>query len=158
MIRRILTGLLMLLIATPALALSCLRPDVRTAFVQAQEAEETYIVVHGTLSFDASKLPEAVLNDSPPVTRIAARLMGMGLTETGFDVAFERDVTLEVLCFGPWCGGAGDGARYLAFLRQDGAGYVVSADPCASLLFHEPKPEDLTTVAQCYKAGHCTGE
>lgn len=143
--------------ASQAMALSCLPPDVRMAFETAQGAPERHIVATGTLYFDARKLPMAVLNDSPPKTMISARLTGEALTATGFDLEFDRDITLEVLCFGPWCGGAGSGVSYLAFLRQDEDGHVLSADPCSSLLFHEPSRKMLDTVAQCVWNGRCPG-
>lgn len=155
MIRYMLIAALLISSAAPALALSCLRPDVTRAFAQAQEAEENYIAVSGALVFDAGTLPKAAGNDSPPVTRIPARMTGRALTKTGFDFDFDRDVTLEVLCFGPWCGGAGSDVSYLAFLRQEEAGYVVSADPCASLMFQEPPQEMLDRVAACFEAGRC---
>lgn len=155
MIRHVLIAALLISSAAPALALSCLRPDVTRAFAQAQESEEKYIVLSGILVFDAARLPKAVVNNSPPVTRIPARMTGRALTRTGFDFDFDRDVTLEVLCFGPWCGGAGSDVSYLAFLRQEEAGYVVSADPCASLMFQDPGQDVLETVAACFKAGRC---
>lgn len=147
---------LTLLVATPALSLSCMRPDVKRSFQQAAQAEEVYVVAHGTLTFAEHKLPEAVGNDSPPQTLIPAHLSGKALSATGFDVEFDRDITLDVLCFGPWCGGAGSGEEYLVFLRKDDEGYTMIADPCASMIFQDPNAEMLGTVSACFKAGTCT--
>lgn len=146
---------LTLLVATPALSLSCMRPDVKRSFQQAAQAEEVYVVAHGTLTFAEHKLPEAVGNDSPPQTLIPAHLSGKALSATGFDVEFDRDITLEVLCFGPWCGGAGSGNDYLVFLRKDHEGYTMSSDPCASMIFQDPSPEMIDTVATCFEEGSC---
>jgi hypothetical protein len=153
--RTLIAGIMSLLFATPALSLSCMRPDVKYSFQQAAEAEETYIVARGTLTFSERKLPEAVGNDSPPQTLIPAHLKGWGLSDTGFNVEFDQDITLEVLCFGPWCGGAGSGKEYLVFLRKDNDGYTMIADPCASMVFQDPSTEMLDTVAACFKAGAC---
>lgn len=139
----------------PALALSCTRPDVKRAFSQALEAEEMYSVVIGTLTFDLSKLPMAVGNDSPPQTLIPARIEGKALTGTGFDHEFTEDITLDVLCFGPWCGGAGSGVEYLTFLRKDAQGYVMVADPCNSLNFQEPTETMRQAVEKCFIKGEC---
>ena len=155
MIRHTLIAALMAAVASPALALSCVRPDVAATYLRAAEAEETYIVVHGTLQFNQRKLPKAKGNESPPTTRIPARMTGKALTKSGFDHEFERNITLEVQCFGPWCGGAGSGETYLAFLQRTGSGYVMVADPCASLSFQNPDPDKLSTVQQCFNGGPC---
>lgn len=139
----------------PALALSCMRPDVKRSYMQALEADEFYSVVIGTVTFDATKLPKAVGNDSPPQTLIPARIEGSALTGTGFDLDFAQDITLEVLCFGPWCGGAGSGVEYLKFLRKDTEGYTMVADPCSSLNFQEPTQEMRQAVEKCYMTGEC---
>jgi hypothetical protein len=141
--------------ASPALSLSCLRPDVARSYGFAAEAEETYIVVHGRLTFDERRLPEAVGNDSPPSTVIKAHVSGKSLTQAGFTSAFDRDITLEVGCYGPWCAGASSGEDYLLFLRKDASGYTYMADPCGSLGFAAPTSEMLNQVEQCMKGGHC---
>lgn len=143
------------LLAAPALALSCLQPDIARSFDEAQKAEEAYVVVHGTLSFDASTLPKEVSNDNPPVTKVPARLEGRALSKTGFDHEFARDVTLEVLCFGPWCGGATPGETLLGFIRKDDDGYTLSVDPCGSLTFPDPDQKVLDKVAACFRDGRC---
>ena len=133
-------------LATPALALSCLRPNVVQTYKRAAEAEESYSVVIGTIRFDESKLPKSVGNDSPPNTRIAARFQGKALTKSGFDMPFARNITLEVLCFGPWCGGAGSDEK---------TGYVMEADPCGGMLFQRPNERMLDQVERCFTGGRC---
>lgn len=142
-------------LASPALSLSCLQPDVARSYGYAAEAEETYIVVHGHLSFDEKRLPAAEGNDSPPSTKIKAHVSGTSLTQAGFTNAFDRDITLEVGCYGPWCAGAASGEDYLLFLRKDTSGYTYMADPCGSLGFARPTPEMLHQVEQCMKGGRC---
>lgn len=140
---------------TQAAALSCMVPDVTAAYRTAQTAEERYLVVLGTLRFDEALLPRAIGNESPPRTPIPARLTGQALTGTGFDFAFDRPITLEVLCYGPWCGGAGSGIAYLAFLREGPERHVLSADPCGTMLFQDPSDESLATIAHCVRKGRC---
>lgn len=43
----------------PALALGCLSYDVARVYERAADSEGTYGVVHGALTFDESRLPEA---------------------------------------------------------------------------------------------------
>ncbi len=108
--------LICLVLPVQALALSCMKPSVTRTFKEIHAAPETYIIVEGRLTLDASKLPETDLtNQSPPeLTRVPAILSGTSLSRAGFDAPFAREITLEVACFGPWCGGAQNGMEVLA--------------------------------------------
>ena len=46
-----------MLMAGPALALSCMAPDVAETYLRADAAEEAYVVVDGRIIFDESRLP-----------------------------------------------------------------------------------------------------
>jgi len=155
MMRAVLMALASLSIASPAVALSCMAPDVTEAYRIAQHSDDRYIVVRGTLRFDASKLPKTLNNNNRPHNPIPARITGEALTKSGFDFAFDRDITLDVECFGPWCGAATPDTLYLAFLRQGENGYVMSPDPCHTLSFPEPTQDMLDRVALCFKEGSC---
>lgn len=155
MIRATAFAAALMAVASPALSLSCMRPDVASSYSRAADAEESYLVVHGTLKFNESKLPKSSGNDSPPTTRIKAHMTGNALSQSGFNHPFDRDITLEVQCLGPWCGGAVSGIPYLAFIRKDGAGYTFAADPCGSLGFAKPTPKMLAQAEQCMNGGAC---
>lgn len=155
MIRTSVVAAALMVIATPALSLSCLRPDVARSYGYAVEAEESYLVVHGTLTFNDIKLPKSLGNDRPPSTKIRAHLKGKALSQSGFDHAFDRDVVLEVLCFGPWCGGANSGTSYLGFIKKEGSQYVFAVDPCGSFSFAEPTPKMLRKAKQCMNGRSC---
>jgi len=156
-IRAVLVSLLCALTG-PALALSCLPPDAARTYQQAAEAEEAYIVVHARLEFDAAALPRTDWQDqaaSPPHTLIPARMTGQALTKTGFDLPFDRPITLDAQCFGPWCAGATPGTSYLAFLKRTEDGYLLALDPCGGMGFADPTPENLRRVETCYSGGIC---
>ncbi|MEM7074763.1 MAG: hypothetical protein AAGA28_15505 [Pseudomonadota bacterium] len=147
--------LLVLLSAGPVLALSCLKPDVNTTFREAVRASEDYVVIYGILQFDGAAQPGQDFSQvEPETTRLPARLEGQALGKAGFRTAFAQDITLELACFGPWCGQAEPGAKYLAFLRDDRSHYVLTADPCNSWLFRDPSPSQLDAARQCMK-GQC---
>lgn len=157
MIRVALFTLLCTLTA-PALALTCLPPDVARTYQQAAEADGAYIVVHARLEFDADALPRTDWQDqaaSPPHTMIPARMTGQALTKTGFDLPFDRAITLDAQCFGPWCAGASPGKSYLAFLQRTQDGYLLALDPCGGMGFADPTPETLRRVETCYSGGRC---
>ena len=157
MIRAALIGALCLT-AGPGLALSCMAPDVAKTYARAAEADESYVVVRGRLTFDATQLPKTDWQNqqaTPPHTPIAARITGQALSLTGFDLPFERDITLDVQCFGPWCAGAAPETDYLGFLEQRETGYVLVLDPCGGMGFANPTPEMLDRVKTCFQGGPC---
>lgn len=142
----------------PALALSCLPPDVVQSYIRAAGASEPYIVVHGQLRFDAARLPstDMVTQRKPPHTLIPARLTGQALTHSGFDQPFDRNISLDVQCFGPWCAAAVPGIEYLGFLERRDEGYVLTVDPCGGMAHPEPTPAMLKKVLTCRQVGSCS--
>ena len=162
MIRFLLPGTLVAaLTAGPALALSCLASDVVRTYQQAAEADETYIVVYGALSFDEDKLPIVDYSnqmDTPPDTLIPARINGKSLTLGGFNADFDRPITLNAKCFGPWCAMPSSGTPYLAFLERTDEGYLLALDPCGGNGFYQPSEAIRNKVAVCFQGGACTPE
>jgi hypothetical protein len=145
----------------PALALSCLAPDVARTYLQLDEAEERYIAVHGVLTFDASKLPKTDMQDqasTPDSTPLPAQLTGQSLSAEGFTTPFDRSITLDVRCFGPWCAGAASGAEILGFVELRDSGPVLTLDPCSSTSFPEPDEAMLNTAVRCMQGGACKPE
>lgn len=147
-----------LLVPQMAFALSCLPYSVESAFVQADEAEASYVVVRGSLSFDPRKLPKVDLErqgDTPPMTRIPAKLTGKSLSKDGFVLPFDREVTLAVACFGPWCAQVPHKTEVLAFVERGADGYVIATNPCGGFLFADPKPAMIKTVRACFAGQTC---
>lgn len=142
----------------PALALSCLPVSVERSFQEAQQAAESYVIVHGTLHFDDGALPRTDHNapsEPPPETALPARLDGQALGINGFRTAFDKPVTLRVACFGPWCGSAVSGQDVLAFLRRDANGYALEINPCGGFAFPDPAPDMLRRVKACFRGARC---
>lgn len=157
MIRALVLALLAGL-GAPAFALSCLPHDIARSYDEAARAEEAYIVVHGVLEFDASALPKVDMSrqhEVPPDTLIPARMTGKALSHDGFVMDFDRAITLNAQCFGPWCAGAVPGTEYLAFLERRADGYRLTINPCGGFGFPEPSPETLERVQECFDGGPC---
>lgn len=154
-----LLALLPLLAATEAGALSCLPPDPAASFQTANEAAEVYVVLHGTVTFDATWPGRGLAGDGPAedqLVRIDGRIEGAGLAADGsFGNAVSGPVVLAESCAGPWCGSIPSGAEVLAFAEvgEDGVP-VITLDPCGSLTFVDPTPEMLETVGACAR-GAC---
>lgn len=144
----------------PALALSCLAPDVLRSYAQFDAAKEEYVVVHGRLTLDMSELPKGMMGDQRPprMTKLAAALKGKSLNDSGFTVPFDRQLTLEVTCLSQWCGQVQNGEDILAFVRKDADGYAMRVSPCGGTAFATPKPAMLKQVTQCMTEQNCTGD
>lgn len=154
---RVLAVLLAVMAPVPALALSCLAPDVARSYGIFAAEPEPYVVVHGRLTLDARLLPKAkASNRKPPRgTEIPGKLQGTSLSKEGFKLPFEQDVTLRVRCLGSWCGTAQNGADVLAFVRKDADGYVINIGPCGGSVFTAPKPAMLKRVQRCMAKDAC---
>lgn len=155
---RIIACALATLAPLPALALSCLPHSVEATYQRAAEAKESYVVVQGRLTFDASALPDngtGTINP-PEETPIPAEISGKALSDGGFDVPFEQPLMLNVLCYGPWCGSAEEG-EVLAFLKRGANGtYMLESNPCGGDLFGSPKPAMVDKVIACFQGADCT--
>lgn len=152
---RVVALVLMLVLPMQAAALSCLRPSVARTYKQVEAAAETYIIVTGRLTFDRRKLPKGGNNVAPRLTQIPAKLVGKSMSAKGFKVPFDHPITLDVSCFGPWCGGAENGGQVLAFLKREQGQYALGLNPCGGHVFANPKSAMLKQVLRCHKGGAC---
>ena len=154
---RILGTLILMVLPVQAMALSCLRPSVERTFEEVNAAKEGYLVVSGRLTLETRKLPKSHSNNqnAPELARVSGKLTGKSLTLAGFDVPFDKNITLEVLCFGSWCGSAQNGEEVLAFLRREGGGHALEISPCGGKVFSNPKPLMLKKVQRCFQRGSC---
>lgn len=145
-------------VPAPALALSCLAPDAARTYSQLDEAEERYVVVHGVLTFDDTKLPKTDMQDqaaTPDSTPLPAQLRGKSLSPEGFTSPYDKAITLDVRCFGPWCASAASGTNILGFVEQRQGGPVLTLDPCYSTAFIDPDKAALEKVIGCMQGDAC---
>ncbi|MDA7423792.1 hypothetical protein [Thalassococcus lentus] len=152
---------LAVVLASPAFGLSCLPPDIASDFKYANDSEDIWVVVEGTVRFDEKKLPKVNMkrqDKTPPHTDIPARFKGKSLSDTGFDRRFETPITLRIQCFGPWCGGASSGANYLTFLKKEKGSYVMMADPCGGMTYPGGSDDLRKKVLSCFQGKACDSE
>lgn len=153
---RILVLVLALVAPLPALALSCVRPSVERTYDWAQKSTDTYVVVYGRLTADGRKMPrvDKLSQEAPKMTRIPAKISGQSLSKSGFRTPFEQKITLDIACFGPWCGSVGNSTEVLAFIKRDSSGYSLAIDPCGGSVFANPQTGMLKQVQRCFR-GQC---
>jgi hypothetical protein len=139
--------------AGQAQALSCLPPDIARMFNWAAAADERYIVLNGTFSFEALPRTRGGQLDQETVS-LDSVFEGSYLGAEGFVEAPSLDVTLMFVCLGPWCGSMRSGDETLAFAQQTADGYTVEVDPCYSTTF--PSDNDtIDRVEACMRGEAC---
>ena len=150
-----LAALALSLVAGPAAALSCLPPDVAARYQRAEEVPEPVYILRGVLNFDEGLMPQGVVNAERNPAPVPAYFKGKGLTLVGFTARYERPVTLQPICFGPWCGNAVAGQEAIVFATVTGDDVVIEVDPCGGSVFYDPT-EDMARILQtCLQGGPC---
>lgn len=153
-------ALLAILLATPttAFSLSCSPYDAIDAYHDAAKSDDAYVVAHGKLSFDESKLPKVDWErqeDTKPDNFLSGRFQAKSLTRKGFSSPFEREIDINIQCMGPWCGGLANGVEYLVFLKRDGDRYVLETNACGGFAFAEPTQATLSEITACMQGKRC---
>lgn len=146
----------MILIASAGsgLGLSCMRYGVTDAYRAAAQSDAAYVVVRGTLRFDAEALPKSHQEETPERTIVKAEIEGVALGPGGRREARVYEVRLEVYCSGQWCARPRTGDA-LAFLRKAGRRYILVDEPCGAFLFNRPRPEDMSAIQACLDGRPC---
>jgi len=140
-------------------ALSCARPDPVETFHRLAQAEESYFVLYGQLTFDESTLPQGSsfeqLREPDP---IAAQFEGKSLSRAGFVNDYASNVTLQIGCADPWCGSARSGVDAVYFVAATDTSVTMQAGPCGGMIFEEPTAATLNMLTTCMQGGACTPE
>jgi len=155
--RSIVLALIIATSASPATALSCLRPDIASSFDRAAQAEESYVILHGQFDFDGGAMAGATMTDNNRTddpASLPAIFTGQMLTPDGFSDVPDQMVTLQSTCAGPWCGGMGPGVK-LAFVQQIGSDLILYLGACGGNAFDDPTPADLDLVTSCLRGVGC---
>lgn len=143
-----------LALPTPATALSCVRPDVRRAYQNAEKSADTYIIALGRLEFNAARLPKTTPKGQKHVF-VPARLKARSVTRTGYSSWIDQKIRLRVTCVSAWCGSATPNIDTLLFLRQTPLGYVLDLGPCPTNAFANPSSTQLKQLRSCMSKGPC---
>ncbi len=148
--------------APPAVALSCLKPEVAASYWMAAESETAYVVLWGEFDFvpgaDPAPPPPGVIERTPAEPVIAA-FSGRSLAADGFTAVHSGPVILAPECLASWCGGFPEPGQALVFAEVTGTGaYRVTLGPCGGWFFADPREADIRRVETCHRGGPCTPE
>lgn len=143
--------------AAPVSALSCQPWSHLHAWHAAAQVETLYLIVRGSLLFDETELPVTDWDNQqvrPQLTQLSAYLTGDQLGRNGFATSFRQSVTLEVLCYGPWCASAVSGESYVLFVELREQDFVVSINPCGGSIL--PAAEQIESdLMNCMRGAQC---
>lgn len=150
----LLLALLSLTIASPALALSCMRPDAVQLYEMARDSKDTYVAVRGRI--DLSEPAQDPVPDTEIPTITQAVMSGYSLTTHAFGAIFNSKIEIRATCLGPWCGSAESfKGEQIAMLRVDpGNVYTLMAGPCGGQALEWTKDGE-QRLLDCHRTGKC---
>ncbi len=162
MLRWLTTALMMVPVAADAL--SCMRPNPLRGFNTAFEAEETYVMVRGSLR-PVGPLPDnpqvRVEDQAKPFEPVTAtyEFEGHMLGPNGRGRDMSAKVEVSVTCLAVWCGGFpekfDDALMYLA--RDKDQSLHLDLGPCPSeRVFENPTPALISTLQNCWQSEGCS--
>ncbi|MBT8413512.1 MAG: hypothetical protein KJO30_04200 [Boseongicola sp.] len=145
---------LALALATPAFALSCMRPDAVQLYEMARDSDDTYLAVRGRIDLSEPAQAPKPETEIPAITK--AVMSGYALTQHGFGALFNRKIEIRASCLGPWCGSAETFKReQIAMLRVDDNGvYTLMAGPCGGTAMDWTKDGE-RRLLDCHRTGNC---
>ncbi|WP_298294714.1 hypothetical protein [uncultured Litoreibacter sp.] len=147
----ILAATLVAVSASQASALSCIRPDVATAFKDASDSDRNYVVLKGTFEFT----PPAK-TDKPQAETVDSQFRGRLLTGGGFTQTVSAPVEIDMTCAGEWCAQVDPNVEYIAFVENiDNERLIFEVGPCYGFAFKEPAQEAVKRLENCAQGGAC---
>jgi hypothetical protein len=145
-----------LVAAGPASALSCFAPTVAGSFGYADGRTAEFRVAVGSLEPEhyGTGPTGADPNDRQSYT-VPAQFTGRFFNGAGFGgPQRQADITIEVICDGPWCGAPVSSDDGLFFFRSDANGALaLEAYPCPIFVFHYPTAAQRAQVTLCSAVG-----
>lgn|GEM_PF-481398 len=134
MIRALVTGLALTALASPAVSLSCLPPDIVRTFEEIRKSPDVYWLLKGEftlnqpIAFPDKDADGHYVGDPRPTS---IRFSGQALRPDGSYVDYKDDMTLMLGCVSVWCGGLPENAKVFAAVNVTDGAPVLTEGPCA---------------------------
>ncbi len=147
---RAILAILLALLPSAALALSCVPPNAGREFNR--HADEPPTVVIGTLDRDG--MPG---RKGHATVWVGYRLTGVQLMANGSEAPFDRQIDYRSGCIASWCGKLPAPGSEGLFLLQDRGETppLVSTDACGGGHYDPPDDAGRRAIAACVAAGRC---
>ncbi|MGI9393256.1 MAG: hypothetical protein ACR2OY_01285 [Boseongicola sp.] len=151
---RFVVGFAAFLSATsPALALSCARPNAVHLYQMARDAEEVFYMVRGRVDLKGPIVEPSPNDDTPARTK--AWISGTALNSHGFGTDFDQEITIEAHCLASWCGSASDltGELFAALQIKDEE-LTLRVGPCGGDIAQWSRIGE-RQLLECHRSGLC---
>ncbi len=153
MIKLCATALIFLAMASQAIALSCLRPNIGRTFNTIATSESIYLMGQGTLTA-TEKIPDYKQGVE---RQIRANFTGVFYGVTGTSTKRTISVTVDAICFASWCGNfPKTNKKTVVFLKQSPNGLRLESNPCEGHFKVSPTSKDMRILQECLKNGMCS--
>ncbi len=146
----ILAATLFAVTTSQASALSCIKPDVATAFEDASASDLSYVILKGTFDFEAS--PDTT---QPEARTVDSQFTGRLLTSAGFTQTVSAPIEVDMTCAGEWCAQIEPATEYIAFVERRDDSLVFEVGPCYAFAFQTPELEAVKRLENCAQGGAC---
>jgi hypothetical protein len=130
MIRHLILTLALLTAATPALSLSCMRPDAVRMFEYARDSDDVFYVIKGRLTPTSPYAIPKPENDKDTEATTLVQISGLGLSRTDFSVPVEIGATVRLSCLSVWCAGPPPEGELLMIVKKTGEDLTLELGPC----------------------------
>ncbi|MGI9391251.1 MAG: hypothetical protein ACR2O1_14435, partial [Boseongicola sp.] len=153
MIRFVVVFVALLSATSPALALSCARPNAVHLYQMARDAEEQYYIVRGRIDLTGPVSEPSPGNDTPARTK--ARISGTALNNHSFGTSFDQEITIEAHCLASWCGSAeGLTGEVFAALQIKNDELTLRVGPCGGDIAQWDRIGE-QQILECHRSGLC---
>ncbi|WP_368184809.1 hypothetical protein [Aestuariibius sp. HNIBRBA575] len=144
-------------LAGPAVALSCIVSDPVQTFQIAANSSQNYSVLLGQFDFNKQLLPDREHGPEQAAVRIPAQFQGLILSRNGFVTPVTQQVILQPSCLSIWCGAIIPDRRVLAFVHQEPDGsWQLNLNECGGTFYYDPSRETLEKIVTCMQGGPCS--
>lgn len=154
MIRQISLALALVTSATPALSLSCMRPDSVRMFEYARESEDVFYVIKGRITPTKSYVIPEADNQKGSTATTPVQIKGIGLGPTGFSTPVAIGATVQLSCLSVWCSGPPPNDELLMIVKKSDDALILEVGPCGGTAIPWSKDAEDRLLA-CHLSDTC---
>lgn len=154
MIRSTALTLAIITTASPAVALSCLRPDAVNMFEYARDSADVYYVIKGRLmALDPYEIPTSESGkDNSTDTQV--QITGSGLSTNGFSIPVDTNATVRLTCLAVWCANPPPDEELLMIVKSEKDALVLEVGPCGGTAISWNKDAE-ERLLRCHQSDIC---
>ncbi len=145
---------LILSLPGPALALSCIVPNLTSTYKELRDVPEAYVIVYGKFAGIPVRLSQ-----TGDVEILRYQFSGNAMTRNGIGPAFDHPVVVTRSKprpeFADPGGSIGTNIPVLTFLQKSDEKYLANVSVCSFRQFYNPTKQDLQTIAGCLNGQRC---